>query len=98
MNFKILIKIVIIEFQSDNIRFLAPKEEVMSVFGKISSEITSTMKIMEALVPNMSQSDAQKLGDVIERELKQMDIDIEEAAQRIQVGFQRFILEFNNLF
>ncbi|KAG8180177.1 hypothetical protein JTE90_020473 [Oedothorax gibbosus] len=62
----------------------APKEEVARVFAKISSETTHTLKLMEALVPNMSQDQAQKLGDMIERELKQMDIDIEEAAQRIQ--------------
>ncbi|CAL1276978.1 unnamed protein product [Larinioides sclopetarius] len=62
----------------------APENEVLEVFNKVSAEISNTMKIMEILVPNMSQDQSQKLGDIIERELKQMDIDIEEAAQRIQ--------------
>ncbi|KAF8787181.1 Huntingtin-interacting protein 1 like protein [Argiope bruennichi] len=59
-------------------------EKVLEVFNKVSAEISNTMKIMEVLVPNMSQEQSQKLGDIIERELKQMDIDIEEAARRIQ--------------
>ncbi|KFM62103.1 Huntingtin-interacting protein 1, partial [Stegodyphus mimosarum] len=66
------------------LRNKASKNEVLSIFNKISSEITNTMKIMEVLVPNMSQDQTQKLGDIIEKELKQMDQDIEEAAQRIQ--------------
>lgn len=48
-------------------------------------KISGVIKVMEELVPKMSEDDSKKLGDIIERELKQMDIDIEEAAQRIQV-------------
>ncbi|XP_035220709.1 huntingtin-interacting protein 1-like [Stegodyphus dumicola] len=66
------------------LRNKASKSEVLSIFNKISSETTNTMKIMEVLVPNMSQDQTQKLGDIIEKELKQMDQDIEEAAQKIQ--------------
>ncbi|GIX91808.1 huntingtin-interacting protein 1 [Caerostris darwini] len=62
----------------------ASQSDVLEIFNKVSSEISNTMKIMEILVPNMSQDQSHKLGDIIERELKQMDIDIEEAAQRIQ--------------
>ncbi|GIY04451.1 huntingtin-interacting protein 1 [Caerostris extrusa] len=63
---------------------VASQSDVLEIFNKVSSEISNTMKIMEILVPNMSQDQSHKLGDIIERELKQMDIDIEEAAQRIQ--------------
>lgn len=48
-------------------------------------KISGVIKVMEELVPKMSEDDSKKLGDIIERELKQMDLDIEEAAQRIQV-------------
>ncbi|XP_015930383.1 huntingtin-interacting protein 1 [Parasteatoda tepidariorum] len=62
----------------------ADKDEILEVFIKVSTEIGNTMKVMEVLVPNMSQDLSNKLGDIIGRELKQMDIDIEEAAQKIQ--------------
>lgn len=48
-------------------------------------KIAGVIKVMEELVPKMSEDESKKLGDIIEKELKQMDQDIEEAAQRIQV-------------
>ncbi|GFR31758.1 huntingtin-interacting protein 1 [Trichonephila clavata] len=62
----------------------ASQDDVIKVFNSVSMEISNTIKIMEILVPSMSQDQSQKLGDIIEQELKQMDTDIEEAARRIQ--------------
>ncbi|GFT58908.1 huntingtin-interacting protein 1 [Nephila pilipes] len=60
------------------------QDNIKEVFDCVSKEISNTIKIMEILVPSMSQDQSQKLGDIIEQELKQMDFDIEEAARRIQ--------------
>lgn len=62
----------------------ASQDGIKKVFNNVSMEISNIIKIMEILVPSMSQDQSQKLGDIIEQELKQMDSDIEEAAQRIQ--------------
>ncbi|GFY68064.1 huntingtin-interacting protein 1 [Trichonephila inaurata madagascariensis] len=62
----------------------ASQDDIKKVFNSVSMEISNTIKIMEILVPSMSQDQSQKLGDIIEQELKQMDSDIEEAARRIQ--------------
>lgn len=64
---------------------LAAKEKISKLFLNVGERIGETIKIMDELVPNLSDDDSKKLGDIIERELKQMDHDIEEAAQRIQV-------------
>lgn len=65
--------------------FIASSEDISLTFTEVVEKISGVIKVMEELVPKMSEDDSKKLGDIIERELKQMDLDIEEAAQRIQV-------------
>lgn len=65
--------------------FIASREDISSTFTEVVEKISGVIKVMEELVPKMSEDESKRLGDIIERELKQMDLDIEEAAQRIQV-------------